>query len=847
MRLRYRRMCLLTAMILTMTVMSAFAQQLKSPSEFLGYELGTQFTPHYKVMKYFRYVAEQSGLVQFKQYGTTYEGRELNYAVVATGDHLAHLEEIRTNNLKRIGLMDGEPTNLNPAIVWLSYNVHGNEAASSEAAMKVIFELARSGNAQTKQWLQNVVVVMDPMINPDGRDRYVAWYNHHVGAQPDASPDAREHDEPWVSGRVNHYYFDLNRDWAWQVQKETQQRIKLYQQWMPQLHVDYHEMGYNEPYYFAPAAVPFHKQITDWQRQFQTTVGKNHARHFDQNNWLYFTRQVYDLFYPSYGDTWPIFNGAIGMTYEQGGIGAGLAVKTADEDTLTLKDRMMHHFTTSLSTIETAAAHHDELVQHFDEYYQKSMQNPDVPYKSFVIKAGNQPDHLKALLAFLDQEQIRYGYASRDGRYEAYDYRSGSSRRVQVSENDIVVSAFQPHGKLASVLFSPKPVLSDSITYDITAWELPYIYGVEAYAMKDRINPGNGSVTVDVPSGVVGEAGDKPYAYLAEWKSREDLQLLVELLKKDVKVRVGEIPFTINGRSYDPGTLIITRNGNTKMGDNFDRIVSEVAQKVEQPVYPVSTGFVDSGADFGSSDVHYIKKPRVALLAQSPTSSASVGEIWHYFDQQIDYPLTIINNDRFSRVNWYNYDVLILPNGYYSSDFLSKEQLENLKEWISKGGKLIAVEGAVSFLEGKDGFSVKRKEMKKKQEQNNEAPVQHKYANREREAMTRFNTGSIFRVSMDNTHPLGFGYGDQYFSLKLDSDAYDYLDSGWSVGVAKTNAQMSGFAGYKALQKLDHTLVFGEQDMGRGSVVYMVDNPLFRGFWYNGKLLFGNAVFMVGQ
>ncbi|HET7896603.1 MAG TPA: M14 metallopeptidase family protein, partial [Flavisolibacter sp.] len=308
--------------------------QPPTPEQFLGYKVGTHFTPHHRIVDYFQAVAAASpSTVKLQQYGTTNEGRPLMVAFVSSAQNVANLETIRSQNLALTN-KNGTPSANQPVIVWLSYNVHGNEPASSEAAMLTLYALVDPANAQTQQYLQNTLVVLDPCINPDGRDRYVNWYNSVVGTQYNPSPSAREHNEPWPRGRANHYNFDLNRDWAWQTQKETRQRMALYNQWLPQVHVDFHEQGYNQPYYFAPAAEPFHEVITKWQRDFQSAIGRNHAKYFDRNGWLYFTKERFDLLYPSYGDTYPIYNGAIGMTYEQGGIGAGLGVLTSNGDTL---------------------------------------------------------------------------------------------------------------------------------------------------------------------------------------------------------------------------------------------------------------------------------------------------------------------------------------------------------------------------------------------------------------------------------------------------------------------------------------------------------------------------------
>lgn len=817
---------------------------LQSPAEFLGYELGSEWTPHHRVMDYFWHVAEQSPMVKAEKYGESYEGRELMLAYVSSQQNMDQLQQIRTNNLKRTGLMDGEPSGTKKAIVWLSYNVHGNETSSSEAAMKTIYELVHPGNTETKTWLQNTVVIMDPMLNPDGRDRYVHWYKEMVGDHFNAHGEAREHHEPWPGGRTNHYYFDLNRDWAWLTQKESRLRVKQYQQWMPHIHVDFHEQSYDEPYYFAPAADPYHKAITEWQHDFQYTIGQNHAEYFNKNDWLYFTREVFDLFYPSYGDTYPIFNGAIGMTYEQGGGGyAGLGIIKPEGDTLSLNNRLIHHYTTGLSTVEVSSKNADKLVSEFTEYYQQSRNNPRGEYKTYVIDGDNNPDKLRSLFELLDRHKIEYGKATGSRSVAGYNYQTGETERMRITGDDYLVSAYQPKSVMARIMFEPRPELTDSVTYDITAWGQHYAYGLDGFATSQRLKVQPASVP---RREIDNSASGSPYAYLARWQDLADVQMLGELLKNDIKIRFATEEFKIEDTAYDRGTLIITRSDNKQMGQQFDRTVQNIATEHRQQLRAVATGFVQSGSDFGSESVKYLAKPRVALLSGSGTSANMVGEVWHYFDKQINYPITLLDTGYFEDVDLANYDVLILPSGDYS-DTMDDEQMSDIREWIRSGGKLIALQGANNMLVGKEGFNLAMKKDDSKKSQAEPGSVLDEYGTQQRESISSYNAGSIFEITMDPTHPLAFGYDDSYFSLKLDSDAYAYLEDGWNVGVAKEGAHMSGFVGYKAKEDLKNTLTFGVQSIGQGSVVYMTDNPLFRAFWYNGKLLFGNAVFLVGQ
>ena len=417
-----------------LTIGTVFSQTIQSPSEFLGYEIGTRFTRHHKVVDYFEYVSKTLSNVQLEKYGETYENRPLYVSYISSEENIKNLENIRKSNLSQTGILSENTTN-NKAIVWLSYNVHGNEASSTEAAMLTLYDLV----TDKKAWLENTVVILDPCINPDGRDRYVNWYNQVKSTPFDANQDAKEHKEPWPGGRPNHYLFDLNRDWAWATQVESKLRIKIYNKWMPHIHVDFHEQYINNPYYFAPAAEPFHEVITDWQRDFQTAIGKNHAKYFDKEGWLYFTKESFDLLYPSYGDTYPTFMGAIGMTYEQAGHGmAGLGINTDEAEVLTLKDRAIHHKTTGLSTVEMASQNAEKLNTEFKKFFN----NNDLAFKSFVLKNENQ-DKTNRLKKLLDTHEITYEYAT-NGSVKGYNFSNQNDEKFTTSEGDLVIHTNQP-------------------------------------------------------------------------------------------------------------------------------------------------------------------------------------------------------------------------------------------------------------------------------------------------------------------------------------------------------------------------------------------------------------------
>ncbi|HEU4472276.1 MAG TPA: M14 metallopeptidase family protein, partial [Flavisolibacter sp.] len=597
--------------------------QVQSPEQFLGYKLGSRYTPHWRIVEYYKHLANAApSQVKLQEYGKTNEGRPLMVAIVSSAENMGRLEAIRNNNLG-LAMMVGQGSTKNaPVIVWLSYNVHGNETSSSEAGMATIWSLLDPANGQSRQWLQNSVVVIDPCMNPDGRDRYVNWFQSVAGTRYNPALEAREHREPWPGGRTNHYNFDLNRDWAWQTQVESQQRLKLYHQWMPQVHVDFHEQGVNQPYYFAPAAKPYHEIITPFQREFQVAIGRNHAKYFDQKGWLYFTREVFDLLYPSYGDTYPIFNGAIGMTYEQGGGPAGGAAALTDEgDTLTLLDRINHHHTTSLSTIELASQQSAALLDAFARYFSMAASTGFGDYRSYVIKQNaNDGQRIAALLDLLQKNHISFS-AGKEGSYRGLSYDSGKEESFRLETGDIVIPGAQAKGALVRVLFEPNTQVEDSNTYDITAWALPYAYGLKAYAVKQAIAPSSGSIKAFNPNGA---AAAETYGYVIPWTGLNSVRLTGHLLQKGIKLRLSEQPFELGGRTFERGSIIILRTSNQYYPGLWNE-VREVANQYQVAITPVNTGLVEKGYDFGSEKVRPLRQRRVAMLTGEGVNSNAAG------------------------------------------------------------------------------------------------------------------------------------------------------------------------------------------------------------------------------
>lgn len=814
---------------LILSFISIQSQNIVTPDSFLGYELGSRFTRLPKVESYFKHLAN-SPKVKIEYYGETYENRPLYTVYISSENNIKNLESIKKNHLQSAGLAKNSSSTTAIPIVWLSFNVHGNEGSGTETAMQVAYDLL----SKHENWLENMVVILDPCANPDGRERYVNWFYETRNEPININIESLEHNERWPGGRPNHYLFDLNRDWVWATQIESKNRIKLYQQWMPHIHADVHEQGINEPYYFAPAAEPFHEIVSPWQREFQQKFGKNTANYFDKNGWLYFTKERFDLFYPSYGDTYPTFMGAIGMTLEKAGNSrAGLAVLNQEGHLLTLTDRIEQQKVASLSVVETAFENREKLVSEFQQFFKN---NQNQTYKSYVITSKNK-DKLQNLTNLLDLHLIEY-QLTKQTKVKGFDYVSGATGTFTIDENSLVIHANQPRGKMVKVLFEPQSKLENINTYDITAWALPYAHGLEAIASHTEVP----SKVFEKSTEIKNVFSKNAYAFISKWNHLNDARFLASLIKKDIKVRFSETPFTIQNQNFDAGSLIITKADNPHIA-NLSVVIENIANSHQRLLTEVNTGMVNTGSDFGASSVKLIQTPKIAVLTGSGVNPNAFGEVWYLFEQQLQYPVNTIGGDYFDKIQLANYNVIILPSGNYQN-IISDAKLVEIQTWIKNGGKLIVMGSALNRLADQTNFALKNF----KKEEENEKSTLIKYKDAENEQMKKEITGAIFKTVVDNSHPMAFGLNNHYFSLKLGSQSFPYLKNGYNISYLEINPKpIAGYAGDNALKKLTDSFVFAEESIGKGSVIYIADNPLFRGFWEGGKLFFVNAVFLTNN
>jgi len=820
--------------------MSLLSQQVKTPEEFLGYSPGEQFTLQHAVTDYIMHIAGASPSVEYIQYGESWEGRPLGICVVSSPGNLEELEQIRLSNLQRAGLADGTPERAAVPIVWLAYTVHGSEPAGTEAALKLLYTLAAGEMQEADRWMEKMVIVIDPCQNPDGRELFTTRYLRAQGWPPNSDPNAWEHNQPWPSARLNHYLFDLNRDWSWHVQRETQMRMKLYNSFMPQVHADFHEMGSGSTYFFPPGAEPWHEVITPWQREYHALTGKEASKLFDAADRLYFTRDNFDLFCPSFGDTWPLFNGAMGFTLEQGGgAQAGLTLKRMERDTLTLADRVEGHFLASLAVLRTAADNGDRLLREFYEFFRSGAEQPDSKYKSFIIKGSADAASLESLLQLLESNQIRYSSPRVTGKkITAYDYRADREGSVTIEENDILISAYQPQSRLLQVLFEPDSKSSDSISYDLTAWALPYVYNIEAYAVKERLAAADNAPAVLKKS--VEADTVRAYAYAVPMTGFSELKFMAQLYRAGLNVRSALRPFTAAGISFGRGSVVVARGDNRSVALFDEKVKTAAAASGVKPV-KLAGGMSATGKDLGSDYTRLGKGPAVALIGGESTSQA-FGEIWFFMERELEYPVTVIDGNRLKHADLSDYDLLVLPGGNL------KESKEKIMAFVTGGGRVIAMDSAIAlFREEKTTELAKAWEIRESEEKKNvktnpaDTTLLVRYEDQRRVSATGRSAGAIYRVKLDETHPFAFGMGKEWFLMKR-SEGLPYLEKGSNIGYIADEEPVAGFAGYKFRKKVKNTGVIASENIGRGTVVYLSDDPYFRAYWKSGRVLLGNLL-----
>ena len=672
----------------------------------LGHAPGERISPPADIQRYFEALAKAAPeRVRLHEYARSWEGRPLTYAVIASPENIKRIDDIKASMQKLYDPRKTTPAEARrlietlPLVLNLSYGVHGNEISSPDAAMLTAYHLlAAQNDTIVKQFYRDTVLLIDPTQNPDGRNRFVQNYEVSEGIEPDPSPFSAERAEPWPGGRTNHYYFDMNRDWFAMTQPETVGRIHYMREWWPVVVVDLHEMGTDSSYFFAPGSEPFNPHVLKSQLESSAMFGKNNAKWFDLLGYTYFTREVFDEFYPGYGSGWPWFYGGIGMTYENASV-RGLAARRSDGSIYVYRDSVRKHFVASISTCETASNNRRKLLEDFYNYHVSAIEEGKrEAVREYILPRRGDVSAVDKLAHLMAEQGIEVNQARAS-------FLGGDK---QYPEGSYLIPLAQPRKRYVRSLLDKdvpltkefaaeqerrrKKKLPDEI-YDVTAWSLPLLYNVECVGAEQPVQAQSKPVTGPYePRG--GVTGIAKVAYLVPWGTQASGRFLAAALRDGLKVLSVNKAFAQNGRTYPSGTLTILVKEN---GESVHGAVERIARSSGAEAVATDTGWTESGINFGSSNTFRLKKPAIAMLWDSPATSASAGSTRYVLERQFNYPVTVIRSQVFAHADLSQFNVIILPDGRYGP-LLSGAVGEKLHSWVHNGGTLIAIGSAMTAL-----------------------------------------------------------------------------------------------------------------------------------------------------
>ncbi len=810
-----------------------FDPSVPTPESFLGSEVGTWHVRHDQLVSYMRALADASDRVSLEVTGHTHENRPLLLLTITAPENKGKLPEWRKQHLASVN--DGAKTEKDaPLFLYMGYSIHGNEPSGSNASLVVAYYLAAAtNNEMVSELLANNVVLFDPSFNPDGLSRFAQWANMHKGKNLNADGDNREHREGWPSGRPNHYWFDLNRDWLLLTHPESRARIAQFQKWRPHILTDHHEMGPDSTFFFQPG-VPSRKNpnTPDGNVRLTEALAAFHAEAFDNAGQLYFSEEGFDDFYYGKGSSYPDSMGSIGILFEQAS-SRGHVQDTVNGE-LPFAQTIQNHVTASLSTMKGALATKPAILNYENSFFSETAAAiKDDDDFGAVIAVPDDHGRVEALLSILDQHGIEYGYSQKEAEAGEQRYPAGS----------IIVSYDQPKYRLIKSLFSTRQSFAENTFYDVSNWNIALAFDLDYDILTKREGRGlkTDSESAAASSIAIPAAA---YAYAFEWNDYYSPALLQHLLEAGVMVKSAEAPFTAvlnDGSSHDfaAGTMIVPTA--LKQPDDLLAQLEDGAALSGVPVYGIKSGLTPKGSDLGGRTLSRVDAPRILLVGGEGTNSSEAGEIWHYLDTRVGLSPTIMEQDRLRYADLDNYSHIIFVSGSYGD--LSESVTDAIGDWVKDGGVLIGQKTALRFFAQKGWLDA---EIVSRDKVDGAFPTDKMhYADKAALRASKIIAGAVYETAIDPTHPIFFGYSDDILPV--------FKTTNMIVKAEKDPFTLPGhytetplLAGYSAKQLEDmigNTASVLTQPKGRGVVIGFVDNNLFRGYWYGTGKLMSNAIY----
>lgn len=807
---------------------------LPSPQQILGHPVGDWHARHDQIQRYFEQLASQSDKAMLEVIGYSHEQRPLLQLVISSPENLRRLDDIRQQHLdqaKREKTIASDA----PVVIWLGYGVHGNESSAANAALVLAHYLTAVKTEEVAAWLSRAVILIQPSLNPDGHDRFALWANMHKGAKPVADPQHREHIEPWPNGRPNHYWFDLNRDWLLLQHPESRARIAQFQQWLPNVVGDFHEMGTNSSYFFQPG-IPSRNYPLTPKRNFDITaaMAEFHAAAFDERKQLYYSEESFDDFYIGKGSTYPDVNGSVGILFEQASSRGHL--QESINGLLSFRDTIHNQFTASLSTIRGAVAKRQQLLAYQQEFYQTALaQAKTDKIKGFMLTDDGDQSRLQALLDLLQRHHIAVYPLDRDWQDDDIKYQAGKSFFVPLQ---------QAQYRLIKAAFSTEKNFEDNTFYDVSSWTLPYAFNIEFKAVNREPGRALANTQWQAMPQLKQPLAAGAYAYVFSWQDQQAPLLLQALLAEDVVVRSALHSFSAltsdSTVQFAAGSMLIAA-GLQQRQDWFEHL-QQLQQQYPVKVHAIQSGLTPDGSDLGSHNFAVISKPEVLLIAGPGVSSTEAGEVWYNLERLAGISPSMVEPERLSRINLQRYTHIILADGNYWQ--WQDSQISQLKQWTEQGGVLWGHKDGAAWL-AKAGLLQtgvwQGKEMKQLIPQQDLS-----YADREALAAKQRIAGAIFSAELDLSHPLTFGVPRARLPLFKNDIMLLQPSSSPFVNVAlySANPHLAGYTATEYVPKIAQGAAIVAHNLGRGRVIAMTDNPVFRGYFYGSSRILINAMFL---
>ncbi len=835
---------------------------IPSPAEYFGFEIGHRHLRHDQVTGYLRAVASVSERIAIQQYGQTHGGRPLLLLTITSPKNHSRLDEIRDQRRRLTGATRDTDLSKNPktpgsdmpVVINMGYGVHGDEPSATNTAPLVAHYLAAAEGPGIDAILENCVILLDPALNPDGFDRFARWANTFRGTVPNPDPAHVEHRQGWPPGRVNYYWFDLNRDWLPLVHPESQARMKWYHQWKPNVVLDFHEMGTNATYFFQPGIPARTNPLTPAKNiELTRAMAGYHARDLDQLGSLYFTQEVFDDFYMGKGSTYPDLHGAVGILFEQASSRGH--VQESDNGILQFSDTIRNQFTASLTSLRGATGLRQQLVEYQIDFYRKSVEQArQSPVRAWAFQIPANRSRLQRFAKLLVRHDIRCYLLNTSTTLE--------NGRV-LPAGSLIVPAAQPEYRFLRSLLERRKSFRENVFYDVSAWTIPLAFNLKQSAIRTDIDPQllDSLVLDEITSswqtlphdnqgtGELENPDARPtVAWLMDWRDDESVAALQKLLAADLHVRVALKPFRAQldrgPHSFEPGTIAIP----IRLPHNQDR-AAEIKSVLESAgnirFHALKSGLADGGIDLGSSNFPRLQPRNVALLVGPGVSAYQAGEVWHQLDARAGMPVSLIRADAVAETDWSRYSTLVMVSGSY---MLDEADLNELKRFVGRGGTLIAI-GSATRIARHDvlGLVPPESETEDTETLTDENPEAQnpRFGDARQAAALELVSGAIFNTAVDRTHPLLFGvHGNRLPTFRTATDVLPAASNGVSNPIRYTDEPLlAGYASGKNLQQLASTSAVTVHAEGRGQVILLIDNPNFRGFWAGTSRVFMNAVY----